>query len=146
MGKHSHDIPWKKYKEILDFDDSAEKQFVKDKSKSELEYSVLLEENKKIFNIPIEDEYLVVSCNNCKKPILQSALLYHLDNCKKVKKLQEENETLKKDIQLSLFYASKPLPVVKQKKNKKRKFTEDGQVIEKESKRDNETAKEKKKS
>jgi len=20
MGKHSHDIPWKKYKEILDFD------------------------------------------------------------------------------------------------------------------------------
>jgi len=145
MGKHSHDIPWKKYKEILDFDDSAEKQFVKDKSKSELEYSVLLEENKKIFNIPIEDEYLVVSCNNCKKPILQSALLYHLDNCKKVKKLQEENETLKKDIQLSLFYASKPLPVVKQKKNKKRKFTEDGQVIEKESKRDNETAKEKKK-
>jgi len=45
MGKHSHDIPWKKYKEILDFDDSAEKQFVKDKSKSELEYSVLLEEN-----------------------------------------------------------------------------------------------------
>jgi len=78
MGKHSHDIPWKKYKEILDFDEPAEKQFVKDKSKSELEYSVLLEDNKKIFNIPVEDEYLVVSCNNCKKPVLQSALLYHL--------------------------------------------------------------------
>lgn len=46
MGKHSHDIPWKKYKEILDFDEPAEKQFVKDKSKSELEYSVLLEDRK----------------------------------------------------------------------------------------------------
>lgn len=89
---------------------------------------------------------MVVSCNNCKKPVLQSALLYHLENCKKIKKLQEENQPLKKDIQLNLFYASKPLPAVKQKKNKKRKLNEDGQVVEKENKvKDNETVKEKKK-
>jgi len=148
MGKHSHDISWKRYKEILDFEEPAEKQFIKDKTKSELEYSVLLENNKKIFNIPLEDEFLIVSCNNCKKPILQSALLYHLENCKKIQKIQEENETLKKDIQLSLFYASKPLPAVKQKKNKKRKLAEDGQPVEKDSKtngKDNESVKEKKK-
>jgi len=148
MGKHSHDIPWKKYKEILDFDEPVEKKFIKDKTKSELEYSVLLEDNKKIFNIPLEDEYVVVSCNNCKKPVLQSALLYHLENCKKIKKLQEDGP-LKKDIQLGLFFASKPLPVIKQKKNKKRKLNEDGQPIEKDTKasgKDNETGKEKKKS
>jgi len=92
------------------------------------------------------------------------------ENCKKIKKLQEENQPLKKDIQLNLFYASKPLPAVKQKKNKKRKLNEgkikivikisnniyiitsfkyfyiDGQVVEKENKvKDNETVKEKKK-
>ncbi|ORX43273.1 SCA7-domain-containing protein [Piromyces finnis] len=146
MGKHSHDIPWKKYKEILEFEEPPEKQYIKDKTKSELEYSVLLEDNKKIFNIPIEDEFIVVSCNTCKKPVLQSALLYHLENCKKIKKIQEESGPLKKDIQLSVFYASKPLPVVKPKKNKKRKLTEDGQIIEKESKnKENETVKEKKK-
>lgn len=147
MGKHSvHDITWKKYKEVLDFDDPVEKKFIQDKTKSELEYSVLLEGNKKIFNLPLDDEFLVVSCNHCKKPILQSALLHHLENCKAIKKIEEETGQTSKPLELNIIYAAKPPPIIKQKKTtKKRKLLADGQPSTKEAKiKDKESAKEKK--
>ncbi|KAI8897670.1 SCA7, zinc-binding domain-containing protein [Globomyces pollinis-pini] len=37
--------------------------------------------NKNSFRISLEDAFLVVNCNACNKPLLESALLKHLESC-----------------------------------------------------------------